>query len=127
MPTLPESRWVEAATNKLDEDAYFERIARGFDATVLFEFGGDGYLLTVEDGTITDLRDDPEYLAWDFAVRAPTETWDKVFAEVPPPQYNDLRGVWLQRDLDIEGDVFLAIQHWRPLKYVIETFGEATR
>lgn len=127
MSSLPDSGWIESATDRLSDSARYQRTAGRFDATILLEFGVDGYALTVEDGTVTDVVDDPAFAAWDFAVRAPTETWEAHFAEVPPPQYNDLRSLWLQHDLTIEGDVMLAMQHWRALKQLIDVLGEATR
>jgi len=127
MTTLTGSEWVEPALHGLNDDDYFQRIASHFDATILFAFGEDRYLVTLSDGTVTDVEPAPAFAGWDFAVRAPMDTWEKHFAEVPPPKYNDLRSLWLQCKFDIEGDVVRAIQHWRPLKYLIEAVGEEAR
>lgn len=127
MPSLPASGWVRSATDSLTDDARYQRVAGRFGATVLLEFGDDAYVLEIEDGDVTEVDADPSFASWDFAVRAPVETWETHFAEVPPPQYNDLRSLWLQRDLTIEGDVLLAMQHWRSLKLLIDVLGEAVR
>lgn len=127
MPPFPSSEWAEAVTESVNEDAYFERIARYFDATVLFEFGDDPYAFTLEDGGVTGVHETPKFVSWDVAVRAPTETWETFLSESPPPFYNDLRSVWLQHDLTIEGDLKTAIQHWRALKHFIGAFGEVDR
>ncbi|MFC7233355.1 hypothetical protein ACFQMM_22045 [Saliphagus sp. GCM10025308] len=67
------------------------------------------------------------FVGWDFAVRAPVDTWENLLSESPPPFYNDLRSVWLQYDLEIEGDLKRAIQHWRPLKRMVTAFAEVSR
>lgn len=127
MSTSFEGEWAATAADRLNDDVQFQRIARRFNATVLFGFGIEECLVTLDDGIITEVDQAPPVVGWDFAVRAPTETWEQAFAEVPPPKYNDLRGLWQHTPLTIEGDVILAIQQWRPLKYLIDAFGEATR
>lgn len=123
MPTFPSSEWADEVTETVNGDPHFERIAKYFDATVLFEFDDEPYAFTIADGAVTDVHETPKFVSWDFAVRAPTETWNTFLSESPPPFYNDLRSVWLQHDLDIEGDLQTAIQHWRALKYLIDAFG----
>jgi hypothetical protein len=124
MPTFPSTEWADAVVESVDDDQYFQRIASYFDATVLFGFGENDYALTLRDGTIQAYHEQPRFVEWDVAVRAPMETWENFLSVSPPPFYNDLRSVWMQHDLTIEGDLTTALQQWRPLKYLINVFGE---
>jgi hypothetical protein len=119
--------WADSVTEAVNGDSHFNRIARHFDATVLFAFGEDEYAFTLADGTVTAVHETPKFVSWDVAVRAPAETWETFLSDSRPPFYNDLRSVWLQHDLTIEGDLKVAIQQWRALKYLIDTFGEVGR
>lgn len=127
MTQFPSDEWAESVATTVNDDPEFERIARHFDATVLFEFGDSAYAFTLDDGTVTSASAATEFVSWDVAVRAPVDVWETFLSESPPPFYNDLRSVWTQHDLTIEGDVLTAFQYWRPLKYLIDTFGEVAR
>lgn len=127
MPTFPSTEWADGVTESVNDDPHFERIARFFDATVLFEFGDEPYAFTLADGEVTEIHETPKFVSWDVAVRAPAETWEQFLSESPQPFYNDLRSVWLQHDLVIEGDLKIAIQHWRALKRLVDAFGEVGR
>ena len=127
MPTFPSTEWADAVVESLDNDPQFQRIANYFDATVLFEFGDDSYVFRLRDGAVRACHDGARFVEWDIAVRAPVETWERFLSASPPPFYNDLRSVWMQHDLTIEGDLTTALQQWRSLKYLIDVFGEVQR
>lgn len=124
MPAFPSTEWAETVVDTVNEDPQFRRIARHWDATLLFEFEDATFAFTVSDGAVTELHESPEFVTWDVALRAPAGVWETFLSESPPPFYNDLRSVWTQHDMTIEGDVVSAFQHWRPLKYLVDTFGE---
>lgn len=127
MPEPSSPEWGEAVAERLNDDPQFERIASHLDATMLFEFGEESCAFTVDDGAVTEVHPSPSLLGWDLAVRAPLDAWKKLLSEVPPPHYNDLRGAWIVREFDVEGDLLTAIQHWRALKHVVGAFAEGTR
>jgi hypothetical protein len=120
MPTILSEEWLERAAGRLESEA-FDRVADGFEATVVFGADGRDMAVAFEDGEMAVLGE-ATYNTWDFALRAPTETWEKLTAETPPPRHHDVIGAWLQSDLTIEGDLRMAIRHLRPLKRVLATF-----
>lgn len=124
MADFPDRQWLDAAVDAVNDDDQFDRYARAFDATIRVDFGERKYALTVDDGEITTVHDDPTFVAWDVALRAPEATWRKLLSPTPPPRHNDLLGAWLRGDLDLEGDLKEAIQHVRPLKRMIDVFRE---
>jgi hypothetical protein len=127
MSDFPSDEWAQQVAATVNDDAEFARIAREFDATVRFDFGEDAYAFELGDGRVRSVRDATAFSSWDVVLRAPMDTWETFLSESPPPFYNDLRSVWTQHDMTIEGDVLTAIQHWRPLKYLVDAFGEVRR
>jgi len=125
MPSFPSSEWLESAASAVASDSQFERTSRAFDATIRFDFGDDAYAVTVDEDDLT-VHEDPTFVAWDFALRAPEETWAQMFSESPPPLHHDLLGAWLRGNVTMEGDLKTAIQHMQPLKRMLVVFREAT-
>lgn len=120
MPAVLSEEWLERATERV-EGPEFARLADGFEATVVFGVDDRDVAVSFADGEMTVLGD-PTYRSWDFALRAPAETWEKLTAETPPPRHHDVIGAWLQSELTIEGDLRMAIRHLRPLKRVFDGF-----
>lgn len=127
MSQFPSTEWAESVAAAANADPEYRRIAEHFDATVLFEFGDEAYAFVLVDGSVDEIHAATDFVSWDFALRAPIDDWETFLSESPPPFYNDLRSVWTQHDLTVEGDVLTAIQYWRPLKYLVDVFGEVAR
>jgi hypothetical protein len=123
MPTFPSTEWLESAAAAVADDPQFERTNRAFDATIRFDFGDDAYAVSVDEDELT-VHSDPTFVAWDFALRAPEETWREMLSETPKPLHNDLLGAWLRGPVAMEGDLKTAIQHIRPLKRMLVVFRE---
>lgn len=124
MTSFPSSDWIDSAATALSNDRQFARTGRAFDATVRFDFGDTAYALTIEEGDVVTVHEDPTFVSWNFAVRAPESTWEELLSENPRPQYHDLLAVWLRGNARLEGDLETAIQHLRPLKRMIVVFRE---
>lgn len=115
--------WMETAAAALADDPQFARTSRAFAATIRFDFGDAAYALTVDEGDVA-VHHDPEFVAWDLAVRAPEATWEEMLSATPSPPYHDLLGAWLRGDVTLEGDLKTAVQHLRPLKRTVAVFRE---
>lgn len=120
MSGILSEEWLERAATRV-ESPEFDRVAAGFEATVVFGVDDRNVAVAFEDGDM-EVLGEATYETWDFALRAPTETWEKMTAETPPPRHHDVIGAWLQSDLAIEGDLRMAIRHLRPLKRVLDGF-----
>jgi len=127
MSAFPSEEWARTVVETVNDDAEFRRLARHFDATVLFEFGDTSYAFEMDDGAVGELHTSTDFVSWDLAIRAPMDAWEPFLSASPPPFYNDLRSAWTQHDLTVEGDMVTAFQHWRPLKYLVQAFGEVAR
>mgnify|MGYP000132513614 CR=1 FL=1 len=121
MPEFPSAEWANEVVRAANDDPQFARLARHAHATVLFEFGDQSVAFALDDGTV-ESREPSDFAGWDVALRAPMETWEKYLSESPEPFYNDLRSVWTQHDMTIEGDVVTAFQYWATLKRLVANF-----
>jgi len=123
MAVILSEEWLERVADEVP-GSVFADVAEEFEATVVFGTDDGDVAVAFEDGEMTVLGP-ATYETWDFALRAPTETWERLNAETPPPLHHDLIGAWLQSDLTIEGDLRMAIRHLRPLKRLLDQFAAA--
>lgn len=125
MSPFPSLDWFEGVVTAAADDPQFNRQTRAFDATIRFDFGDAAYALSITDGELT-VHEDPAFVAWDFALRAPEDAWQEMFTATPAPLHHDLLGAWLRGPVTMEGNLKIAIQHLRPLKRMLRVFQEAT-
>lgn len=125
MSAFPSQEWLESATATLADDRQFNQSNRAFEATIRFDFGEDAYAISIDESVI-EVHENPTYVSWDFALRAPESTWREMFAETPPPIHHDLLGAWLRGNVTMEGDLKTAVQHLKPLKRMLVVFREVT-
>jgi hypothetical protein len=124
MSSPPSPRRLDTVKESVNQDTQFEQSTRYLDANVLLGFGDQEYIFKINRGEIVEIVNDTRFVSWDIAIRAPTDTWEKLFDPSPPPFYQDLRSVWLNHDLTLEGNLFLAIQHWEALKRLTQAIRE---
>lgn len=64
---------------------------------------------------------------WSFALRAPSESWEKFTQKVPPPMYNDVFAMAhpLHGSLTIDGDVKVLWQNVRALTWMLGLIRES--
>lgn len=78
--------WAAAARR----DAAFQRLSKGVEAQFLLECGREAYLFSLRDGQLTLLGRPAPDDSWDFALRGPEESWQRLLAPVPPPGFQSL-------------------------------------
>jgi len=60
------------------------------EAQFLLECGREAYLFSLRDGQLTLLGRPAPDDSWDFALRGPEESWQRLLAPVPPPGFQSL-------------------------------------
>jgi hypothetical protein len=111
---------VDAWIAAINADGEVNRLGKWFDARVLFDFGGERYILRFVSGKVTDVIASPIWdKAWDFGVKAPLDCWAKSRMDPPPPFYQDIFGMMWNHGMTLEGDVVKAMQNIRALKLVL--------
>lgn len=118
--SFPGEGWVEAWIAVVNGDPEIQRLGKWFDARVLFDFGGERFILKFSRGRVEDVIVQPIWdKAWDFGVRATADTWAKSMQDPPPPFYQDIFGMMWNHGMTLEGDVVKAMQNIRVLKLVL--------
>jgi pimeloyl-ACP methyl ester carboxylesterase len=67
----------------------FRLAARFWTADVLFKMGAEFYRLVMKDGQITGFSKGGGATPAEITISGPGEAWEKLFAAVPPPSYDD--------------------------------------
>jgi hypothetical protein len=108
---MAEGAMIETLKQKVNDDAGLVRRGRYLTTTFLLEVGPTAWLISIFEGRIVSVTRGPFVMPSSaFALRAPTEEWDKFWSQHPPPGSNDLMALVRRRVLKTEGDlqVFMA-------------------
>ncbi len=124
-----DSAWVGRWQEQVNRDGVMANIGKHLTADVLLEFGDAGHAVSFRKGRITEVESElgPE-TCWNFALRAPAETWEKFCQEVPPPMYNDMWAMAhpLHGRLVIDGDVKVLWQNLRAFTWALALMRDVT-
>jgi hypothetical protein len=98
---------------------------RFFNSRVLLGSGERRFLLVFRDGELVEIvADPPPVVPWQFALKAPDQTWEKFLADPPPPMFHDIWAATWMGHMTIEGDTKVFMQNhyalWRTLKLMRE-------
>lgn len=101
-------------------------VGKFFSCSFLLMSGQRRYLCRVLEGKVAELLVDPSvFEPWQFAIKAPPETWERFLEEIPPPGYHDIWAAAFAGNMFIEGDTKVLMQHhnalWRTLRLLRET------
>lgn len=97
---------VEALPGLVNADARLVSRGRFLNVVFLLEVGDTPYLIEIAAGRVAGVRRGPFVLPrWTFALRAPSDAWEKFWQADPPPGFNDLFALLRRRLLRIEGDM----------------------
>lgn len=116
-------RWIERWQNMVNRDSVARLLGRHFTADVMLEFGSNAYVVSFQDGELTRVQHEiGAETTYQFALRAPAETWAKFVQPVPPPMYNDIIAMShsLHGRLKIEGDVKVMWQNLRAFAWDLD-------
>lgn len=82
-------------------------VHRGRYLTTVFllEIGDKPYIITIREGRIVDVAAAPVMPSWTFALRASAEAWEKFWAAVPEPGYNDIMALVRSGRMRLEGNL----------------------
>jgi hypothetical protein len=108
---------IETLKERVNADAALVRRGRYLTTTFLLEAGDIAWLVAIAEGRIISVTRGPFVMpSWSFALRAPTDEWQKFFLAKPPPGSNDLMAMVRRRVLKTEGDLQVFMAHLRYFK-----------
>lgn len=120
---------LERLQQAMPDDPELTVVGKFFDCSFLLGSGDHRFLLRVRDGQVVQLLVDPPIVEpWQFAIKAPDETWDHFLEDPPPFPFNDIwAATWLGHMM-LEGDMKAFMQHYRALWRTLKLLRElATR
>ena len=108
---------IEALEDRVNGDAGLVRRGRYLTTTFLLEVGAAAWLISIYEGRIVAITKGPFVMPSSaFALRAPSEEWEKFWSKRPPPGSNDLMALIRRRALKVEGDLKIFMAHLRYFK-----------
>ena len=108
---------LEALKARVNEDAGLVRRGRYLTTTFLLQSGETSWLVSIFEGRVVSVRSGPFVMPSSaFALRAPSEEWEKFWSRRPPPGCNDLMALIKRRVLKAEGDLHVFMANLRYFK-----------
>jgi hypothetical protein len=96
----------EGLAERVNADAALVQRGRFVTTSMLLESGDDGVIVRIDHGAVTSVSPNPLLMAdWTFALRAPREAWEKLFAAHPLPGFTDIFALQKRKLLRIEGNL----------------------
>lgn len=109
MPENPQALCKQALVSipeRLGKDAHLQWQGRRLTCCFLVGVDETPFYFDVEQGRIAAVTQGPILMrSWDFALKAPAESWLGYWAAVPKPWYHDLLALSKADKLTIEGNL----------------------
>jgi hypothetical protein len=113
---------IETLKDRVNGDAGLVRRGRYLTTTFLLEVGTAAWLISIYQGRIVAVTKGPFVMPSSaFALRAPSEEWEKFWQSRPPPGSKDLMALIKRRVLKAEGDLHVFMAN---LRYFKEALGK---
>ena len=108
---------IETLKDRVNGDAGLVRRGRYLTTNFLLEVGATAWLISIFEGRIVAVTKGPFVMPSSaFALRAPSEEWEKFWSKRPPPGSNDLLALLKRRVLKAEGDLHVFMANLRYFK-----------
>jgi hypothetical protein len=120
--TAVADRWVDEFRHASDEDPEIQAHGKFYSCAFMLDMEEHWYLVKMHAGKVEEILVDPGPLdeRYQFAIRASAETWRNFGKETPPPMYHGLWSASFRRDMSLEGDILVLMQHLRCVTRQIE-------
>ena len=103
--TTEQSR-IENIASLVNADAVLVRRGRFVDTTFLLAIDDADYLIRIQDGRVTAVRNGPFITPdYSFALRASRAVWDKFWQPLPPIGFTDVFALIKTKLMRVEGDL----------------------
>ena len=96
---------IESLPDRVNGNTALVRRGCYLTTTFMLEVGNTQYLVKVQEGRISDISKAQVMPSWVFALRASAEVWEKFWAAVPEPGYNDILALLRWGRMRFEGNL----------------------
>jgi hypothetical protein len=111
--------------DSINRDPEFRLASRFFSKDILLVVGDSQCILTVRDGSVTEIKLNPTFMSpWSFFIKGSAETWQKFLQPIPPPTFTDLYGCISRQHFELGGDIEAAFAHYWALTRMLDVLRE---
>ena len=96
---------IESLPELVNNNAALLHRGRYFSTTFMLEIGDNQYIIKIHEGRVIDVSAAGVMPTWIFALRASIDVWEKFWAAVPEPGYNDVLALVRWGRMRIEGNL----------------------
>jgi len=117
MSEAPTIEWMTKYQEAVNSDREMSVIGDWFTTNFKLSFGGNDFLVRVEQGRIADIVHKPRFDApVAFTLRAPMDVWRKFINPNPEPLFHDFFAMLMRiPEFEMDGDSLAAMQNARAL------------
>ncbi len=113
---------IEKLPDLVNANAALVRRGRWASFTMLLGIGDQNWLVTIQEGRVTDCkREGIRVSSCDFALIGTEDAWTAFWQQMPPPMHHDLHALIRVGKLRPEGDIDLLLGNMLYLKILLET------
>jgi hypothetical protein len=115
-------KWARSFSDATNDDAEIQAHGKYFTCAYMLDMTDARFVVRMVSGKVVDVAVDPGPLdvRYEFAVRASADTWRNFGVPVPKPMYHGIWAASFQRDMKLEGDILVMMQHLRCFTRQIE-------
>lgn len=106
--------WAERFTELTDNDPELDAHGKYYSCSFLWDMSDQQVLVTTHHGKVESINTDVQPLDhYQFALRAPAETWRGMAEETPGPMYHGIWAASFRKGMTMEGDLLVMMQNLR--------------
>jgi hypothetical protein len=123
---MPEPQaWADQFAQVTDQDAELNAHGKFYSCTYLLDMEDRKVIVDMHRGKVEKINLDPQPLdAYQFALRAPADTWRGMGQAVPEPMYHGIWAAAFRKGLSMEGDLLVLMQNLRCFTRQVEVLRE---
>ncbi len=112
MPT-PEA-WAESFTQATNDDPEIGAHGKFYSCSFMLDMQERKVIVDMHQGKVEKMNLDTQPLdSYQFALRAPADTWRGMGEPTPKPMYHGIWAAAFRKDLSMEGDLLVLMQNLR--------------
>lgn len=125
MNSVNPQKWAEDFTGITNNDPELNAHGKFYTCTYMFDMADRKVIVDMHKGKVENINLEPAPLdAYDFALRAPADTWRGMGKSVPDPMYHGIWAASFRKNLAMEGDLLVLMQNLRCFTRQIEILRE---
>jgi hypothetical protein len=106
--------WTKSFMEATNSDPELNTHGKYYSCSFLWDMTDRKVLIDMHRGKVESINTEPAPLDhYQFALRAPAETWRGMGVEVPEPMYHGIWAASFRRGMTMEGDLLVMMQNLR--------------